>query len=82
MKPESTLTEDIISIYLEVNESLRSNYSDVTRLEEEHMTPVQLQGLDAELSHDVMFDAEPPTAVLILRSAWAVIGVSDRFDLN
>ena len=39
------------------------------------MTPVQLQGLDAELSHDVMFDAEPPTAVLILRSAWTVMDV-------
>ena len=42
---------------------------------EEHVTPVQLQGFDAELSQYVMFEAEPPTAFLILRSAWTVIDV-------
>ena len=39
------------------------------------MTPVQLQGFDAELFQYIIFEAEPPTAFLMLRSAWTVIDV-------
>jgi hypothetical protein len=47
----------------------------MTRLEAEHVTPVQLQGFVAESFHDAVFGLEAPTAFLILRSAATAINM-------
>jgi hypothetical protein len=51
-------------------------------LEEEHVTPVQLQGFAAELSHDEMFGMAGPTAFLMFMSAVTAIHILIRMSSN
>jgi hypothetical protein len=61
---------------------MEENYSAITRLEEEHVTPVQLQGFSAELSHDEMFGMAGPTAFLMFMSAVTAISTLIRMGSN